>query len=371
MGPIARLELQLQMPPQRRPSPWGGFILSSYSASTLVNITALRGEKGALRLMQRRAALYNHRRHHANAFVTISKVFSVDRFTSMQAFVKAVETGSFSAAGKVLHMSAQLVGKHVNSLEERLGVRLLTRTTRTHSLTDFGQSFYARAKLILHDVEEAENLAAVALASPNGRLKINAPVSFGMHALAPVLPEFMKAYPQVNIELNLSNRAVDLIDEGYDVIFRVGRLADSGLIARVLAPYQLVLCASPDYLQAHGAPSTPDDLRHHECLGFSHTELRTHWVLEGDEGRVEVPVQSRFVSDHGEPLLCAALAGLGVMLQPVELVSDYLESGRLVELLPDYRAPTRPLHALYAPDKHMPPKLRSFLDFAISKFGSV
>ncbi|MCM2329876.1 DNA-binding transcriptional regulator, LysR family [Geopseudomonas sagittaria] len=293
----------------------------------------------------------------------------MDRLSSMNAFVKAAELGSFSAAAEVLQISSQLVGKHVHHLEQRLGMRLLNRTTRRQSLTDFGRSFYERAKIILAEVEHAENLAAEAQASPSGRLRINAPVSFGMQQLAVHLPEYMKAFPEVSVELTLSNRTVDLIDEGYDAVFRVGQLADSGLIARPLAPYRLVLCAAPDYLAAHGPLNTPWDLQTHECLGFAHTELRTQWTFDGPDGWIVVAVSGRLMVDHGEPLLCAALAGLGILLQPLELVRKHLATGELVALLPDYQVPTRPLHILYAPDRRITPKLRSFLDFAIATFG--
>lgn len=293
----------------------------------------------------------------------------MDRLSSMAAFVKAVETGSFSAAADSLQMSAQLIGKHVHHLEQHLGVRLLNRTTRRQSLTDFGRDFYERCKVILAEVENAENMAAETQAAPTGRLRVNAPVSFGMQSLAPRLPAFMKANPMVSVELTLANRAVDVIDEGFDVVFRVGQLSDSGLIARPLAPYQLVLCAAPAYLRDKPAITSPWDLQDHECLGFSHTELRTHWTFDGPEGKVIVPINSRLMADHGEPLLCAALAGLGILLQPVELVRQSLLAGDLVPLLATYAVPSRPLHVLYAPDRRLTPKLRSFLDFATQTFG--
>jgi DNA-binding transcriptional LysR family regulator len=293
----------------------------------------------------------------------------MDRLSSMAAFVKAVEMGSFSAAGDSMQMSAQLIGKHVHQLEQHLGVRLLNRTTRRQSLTDFGREFYERCKIILAEVETAENMAAETQATPTGRLRVNAPVSFGMQSLAPRLPAFMKANPLISVELTLANRAVDVIDEGFDVVFRVGQLADSGLVARPLAPYQLVLCAAPSYLLNKPPVKTPWDLQDHECLGFSHTELRTHWTFEGPEGKVVVPVSGRLMADHGEPLLCAALAGLGILLQPVELVRPSLLAGDLVPLLPTYPVPSRPLHILYAPDRRLTPKLRSFLDFALITFG--
>ena len=296
-------------------------------------------------------------------------MFQMDRLTSLAVFVRSVELGSFSAAGDALQMSSQLVGKHVQEIEQRLGVRLLNRTTRRQSLTDFGRVFFERAKIILAEVEAAESMAAETRALPTGRLRINAPVSFGMHSLSPRLPEYMKQFPQVEVELTLANRMVDLINEGYDIVFRVGHLSDSGLVARPLAPYELVLCAAPQYLKSRPKLATPWDLQQHECLGFSHTELRTHWTFAGPEGPICVPIKSRFVADHGEALLCAAVAGLGIILQPLELVRSQLEDGRLVTLLPDYPVPSSPMHVLYAPDRRVTPKVRSFLDFAVATFG--
>ncbi|WP_175687350.1 LysR family transcriptional regulator [Burkholderia multivorans] len=293
----------------------------------------------------------------------------MDRFTSMSIFVKAVELGSFSAAAEALLMSSQLVGKHVQNLERHLGVQLLNRTTRRQSLTDFGRQFYERAKLILAEVEAAENIAAETRATPTGRLRINAPVSFGMQTLAPRLPEYLQTFPSVAVELTLANRAVDVVDEGFDVVFRVGELSDSSLVARRLAPYRLVICASPSYLESHGTPRTPWELVRHECLGFAHTELRTHWTFDGPDGRVVVPISSRLMADHGEPLLCAASAGVGIILQPLELVRKAIDDGLLVEILSGYSVPTRPVHILYASSQRVTPKVSSFVDFAISAFG--
>ncbi|NTJ66220.1 LysR family transcriptional regulator [Agrobacterium rhizogenes] len=293
----------------------------------------------------------------------------MDRLSSMSIFVKAVELGSFSAAADALNMSPQLVGKHVQFLEQHLGIRLINRTTRRQHLTEVGSQFYERCRNILAEVESAEALAAETRAVPRGKLKINAPVSFGIHALTPKLPKYLGAYPEVSIELSLSNRLVDLIDEGYDAVFRVGELVDSGLIARRLDPYRLVVCAAPNYLRSRGMPSKPDDLKVHDCLIFSHTMLRTHWDLEGPDGSVNIPISGRLMIDNGEALLQAALAGLGIILQPFELVRSSLEAGLLVAVLPEYNVPTRSLHILHAPDRRITPKLRSFLDFVSSEFG--
>lgn len=293
----------------------------------------------------------------------------MDRFTSLLVFVKAVDTGSFSAAAEVLNMSSQLVGRYIKELEHRLGVRLLNRTTRRQSLTGFGQTFYERACIILEEVEAAENLAAETRIVPTGRLRISVPVSFGMYILAAQLPIYLKRYPQVQVDLKLSNRLVDLTEEGFDVIFRVGELSDSRLIAKKLAPYKLVLCAAPSYINEHSAITHPNDLVNHECLVYAHTELRTHWTFIRNDECFVVPVSSRLIVDHGEPLLRAALAGMGVLLQPYELVGPALAGGQLVELLPEFKVPERQMHILYAPDRRITPKLRSFIDFSIEKFS--
>ncbi|OSM96533.1 MULTISPECIES: LysR family transcriptional regulator [Lonsdalea] len=293
----------------------------------------------------------------------------MDRLTSMAVYVKAVELGSFTAAANVLTMSPQLVGKHVSALEQHLGVRLLNRTTRQHSLTEAGQHFYARAKIILDEVDAAESFAEEARITPRGRLKINAPVTFGINALTQKLPIFLNQYPDITVELTLTNRWVDLIDEGYDAVFRVGELADSGLMARTLAPYRLIICASPSYLASAPPLKVPEDLLKHECLIFTHTSLRTMWRFEGREGSVSIPVNGRLQLNSGEALIGAALAGFGVVIQPSELVIPHIASGRLTVVLPNYSIPTRPFHLMYAPDRRVTPKLRSFLEFATEHFG--
>jgi DNA-binding transcriptional LysR family regulator len=294
----------------------------------------------------------------------------MDRLLSMTVFAKAVELGSFSAAAEAFRMSPQLVGKHVHMLEQHLGVRLLNRTTRRQHLTEIGANYYEKVKVILAEVKSAEGLAAESKAKPSGRLRINAPVSFGIHALMPRLTEYMAAYPEVQVEVSLANRYVDALEEGGDAVFRVGELSASSRIARRLAPYRLILCAAPAYLKTHPPIKSPLDLGSHECLGFAYTELRTHWRFNGPEGLVTVPVSGRLMIDSGEALLMAARAGMGVMLQPAELIEPELEAGRLVRVLPKYRPPDRPLHLLYAPDRQMTPKLRSFIEFAVAAFGT-
>jgi DNA-binding transcriptional LysR family regulator len=294
----------------------------------------------------------------------------MDRLLSMTIFARAVELGSFSAAAAAFHLSPQLVGKHVRVLEQHLGVQLLKRTTRRQHLTEVGARYYERVKLILAEVDAADAMAADTRAHPSGLLRVNAPVTFGIHALTPRLVDYMAAYPEVRVELSLSNRCIDAMEEGVDVVFRVGELEDSSRIARRLAPYRLILCAAPAYLAAHPKIVVPMDLSQHACLGFPYTELRTHWTFDGPEGRLTVPVANRLTIDSGEALLAAARAGAGLMLQPAELVEPEIAAGTLVAVLPRYQPPPRPLHLLYAPDRQMTPKLRSFVDFAVAAFGA-
>jgi len=293
----------------------------------------------------------------------------MDRLTLMATFVKAVELGSFSAVADELNLSPQMVGKQVKMLEQHLGVSLLNRTTRKQSLTDFGRTFYQRAKLILADMDAAEEMAAVTRGVPSGRLRINAPVTFGVSSLSPKLLEYMVRYPQVSVDLTLSNELVDLVDGGYDAVFRIGELADCGLKALPLMPYQMVLCAAPSYLARRPPITTPWDLQEHECLAFAYSDGRSHLRFEGPEGCIDVPIQSRLTINQGDPLLSGAVAGLGVVMLPLELVKDSLRSGTLVSLLPQYKVPVSPMNLLYAPDPRLTPKLRSFIDFVRGAFG--
>lgn len=294
----------------------------------------------------------------------------MDRLSSMAVFVSAVEEGSFAAAAEALDVSAQMVGKHVKMLEDHLGVRLLNRTTRRQSLTDTGQRFYERCKVVLTEVEAAESCAAESRTIPRGRLRLNAPVTFGAHCLAPVLPEYLRANPDVSVDLNLNDRIVDLVEEGYDAVFRVGALSDSTLIARQLGPYRLIACAAPSYLAERGVPSSPADLSDHECLGFVHWAPRGSWEFKSAERATSTTtVAGRLTANNGQALRAAALAGFGVLLQPHALVKEDLETGRLVQLLPDYEPPSRAMHILFPPDERLGPKLRSFLNFVVERFA--
>lgn len=203
-----------------------------------------------------------------------------------------------------------------------------------------------------------------------GRLRISAPVTFGVHALGPAVVAYLQQYPDVQVDLNLSNNLVDIVEDGYDLVFRTGDLADSGLVARRLGPYPLVLCASPDYLASRPAIAHPNDLSRHECLGFAHSIIRTRWSFRDTDGGVlTVPVSSRFMVNQAEPLLTAAIGGLGLILQPHEMLAGALARGELVEVLPDYVPVSTWINLVYPRDRQLTPKLRSFLDFCVARFS--
>ena len=294
----------------------------------------------------------------------------MDRMASIATFTKVVGTGSFSAAARQMQVSQALVTKQIQELESWLGARLLNRTTRRLSLTEVGTTFYERAGRILEAVEEAKDAAGALQTVPRGRLRINAPLSFGLLHLAPVLTDFLKRYPDVSVELLVNDRLVDLLEGEFDVGVRIGRLRDSSLIARRIGPIQLAVCAAPEYLARHGEPRTPEDLAKHDCLEYTYFESRGEWRLlnpKGDE--IVVPVSGRYLANNADVLRTTAIAGGGVILLPTFIVGDDLRAGRLVRLLPDYPPPEQGLHALYPPGRHLSAKVRSFVDFLVARFG--
>lgn len=241
-------------------------------------------------------------------FIYINNLFLMDRLTCMTIFVKTVELGLFSATANALNLSLLLVGKYIRLLETHLNVRLLNRTTKHQSLSKIGSIFYERAKNILIKVAEAQTIAAQSNVKPRGRLKISASTTFGTHALTPLLPEFLRTHPEVSIDLSLTYRKVDLIDEGYDLVLPVGKPSDCGLIVRSLAPYRLLLFAAPSYLKTASPLNTPNDLRQRECFVFSMV-LQNHWEFIGPQGLISVPVSGCLISDGSDALLPAAISG--------------------------------------------------------------
>lgn len=298
-----------------------------------------------------------------------------DQLGSMAAFVTAAEAGSYASAAVRLGMSAQMVAKHVAGLEQRLGARLLNRTTRRQSLTPLGQAYYERCKAVLAQVQAADALALEMNALPTGKLRISAPVTFGGSRLMPFITAFLRDYPDVQVDLQLTDRFTDLVADGFEAAFRIGPLSASGadsasLVARPLAPYQLVACASPSYLSTHGTPQAPADLTRHQCLGYAYwaRPADSQWQFYQDGKEYRVPVSSRLQVNESRALTLAALEGFGIVLGPDIFLAAALASGELVQVLPDYQAPSRPLHLLYPADRLRTAKLRTFIDRALAAF---
>jgi DNA-binding transcriptional LysR family regulator len=293
----------------------------------------------------------------------------MDRLTSMEIFVRVAEAGSFAAVAGRRSISATMVGKHIAALEERLGGRLLHRTTRRQSLTDLGREYYQASKQILAQVAEADAGATALTTTPRGLLRVNAPVSLGTSILAPALAEYLARCPEVDVELHLDDRVVDLAEEGYDAAIRIGPLADSRLVARPLGPYRLIPCASPAYLAAHGTPRRPRDLAEHNCLGFTHWAEGDEWPFVGPTGEERIAVKGRLRASNGQALRMAALRGLGIILQPEPLLAEDLASGSLVRLLPAFQGPSRPMHLVFLQQRRLTPKVRSFIEFVVAHLG--
>ena len=292
----------------------------------------------------------------------------MDRFLEMQAFAAVVDAGSFVKAADTLAMSKAAISRHVGDLESRLGVRLLHRTTRRLSLTDEGQAFHARCRELLSEVEEAESEVTSRSAAASGLVRVNAPVTFGIKHLAPLWGEFMAMNPRVTLEVTLVDRIVDIVEEGYDLAIRIASLSSSTLISRRLSTARLVLCASPRYLEQHGMPRQPEDLTRHNVIAYSYLATGDEWHFEGPQGKTSVRTRPRLHTNSGETCRAAALAHQGVVLQPTFLVAEDLLAGRLVELMPEFRAAEFGIYAVYPTRKLVAPKVRALIEFLVQCF---
>lgn len=295
----------------------------------------------------------------------------MDRLSSMNAFVMAADLGSYARAAERLGVSAQMVAKHVAALEQRLGARLLNRTTRRQSLTELGSAYYERCKHILTEANAADSLAQIMNDTPRGKLRITAPVTFGSYSLIPLITEFLRNHPNVEIDLHLTDRFVDLVEEGFEVAFRIGPLATTSLTARPLAPYHLVVCGSPAYLAARGTPLTPAELEHHECLGYAFWSRPAdrEWVFYEGAIAHKVQVSSRLQINESRALMSAALDGFGIVLGPEDFLRQALARGELVRVLPDFDAPSRSMHLVYTAHRQRTAKLRHFVEAVLRRFG--
>jgi len=289
----------------------------------------------------------------------------VDKLGSLRAFVKVVELGSFSEAGRQLRLSRSAVSKYVADLENDLGVQLLNRTTRRASPTENGQAYFERALTILADLDAADQSVAHLQSTPSGLLRVNAPMSFGTIRLGPLIADFMARYPELQIQLVLNDEHVDPVQEGLDVTLRIAELESSSLIARKIVPIDRVVCASSDYLARRGTPVHPDDLRDHTCLTYGFLSTGNQWKLSGPDGDHWIQPRWNLCANNAEVLRDAAVRGRGIALLPVFIAAKELKSGALRSILTDYKAPVLALYAIYAPTRHLAVKVRLFIDFLI------
>ena len=294
----------------------------------------------------------------------------MDKFLEMQTFASVVDAGSFVRAAESLDMSKAAVSRYVADLEERLGVRLLHRTTRKLSLTEEGRAFHVRCKVLLGELEEAESEITASSAQASGLVKINVPVTFGIMYLAPLWSDFMAANPRVTLDVTLSDRVVDLVEEGYDLAVRIGSLPNSSLISRKLASTRMVLCASPAYLKKHGHPKHPADIAEHTVLAYSLLAMGDHWELEGPPGKVKVLVHPVMRTNSGDTCRAAALKHQGIILQPSFLVEEDLRSGALVEFMPQYRSAEFGIYAVYPSRQYVSAKVRLLIEFLAKALGN-
>lgn len=292
----------------------------------------------------------------------------MDRFAELKAFVEVVRAGAFVKAADALGQSKTAVSRQVSELEKRLGVRLLTRTTRRLSLTEEGQRFHEHARTVLADLDSAEADVMTRAREVTGLLRITAPLSFGILQLAPLWPEFRARHPGATLDVTLGDRVVDLVDEGYDLAVRIARLPDSTLVSRRLAGTRMVVCAAPAYLRKHGKPRAPSELAEHATLAYSYWSSGDDWHFEGPDGPATVRVRPWLRTNNGDTCRAAALAGHGIVMQPSFLVGDDLRRKALVELLPEYRAAELGVYAVYPTRRYLLPRVRAMVDFLAERF---
>ncbi|MFI8578478.1 LysR family transcriptional regulator [Ectopseudomonas khazarica] len=294
----------------------------------------------------------------------------MDRLTALAVFRQVVERGSFAAAARHLKLSAAAVSKNIGELEAHLAVRLLNRTTRSMSLTEAGQRYYDQVSRILDDLQQADSSLGELQATPSGTLRVSAPMSFSLVCLADAIPRFLARYPELTLDLQLDDRRVDMIAEGFDLAVRGSdRLEDSSLVARPLLTLRHVLCAAPQYLRRHGTPQVPEDLQALECVQFSLSGHAREWVFQRGEQVRRLEVCGRY-SVNSSLALCAALrAGHGISLVPEIYVRDDLAQGRLQPLLEDWQMMQTQLYAIYPSRRQLQAKVRVFIDFLLEELG--
>lgn len=294
----------------------------------------------------------------------------MDKFREMHSFAAVVSAGSFVAAADALDTSKAAVSRHVADLEQRLGVRLLNRTTRKLSLTPDGQTFLNHCTEILAAIEEAESDLSSRSAEPSGLLRISVPVTFGILHLAPLWGAFLAMHPKITLDVALADRTVDLVEDGFDLAVRISSSPNPNLIGRKLASTRMVLCASPTYLERRGTPTRPEELAAHDIISYTYWSSRDEWVFDGPEGSVAVKTKPRIHANSGDTCRVAALQHQGIILQPSFLVEEDLRLGHLRELMPHWKSTELGIYALYSSRKQLPLKLRHLIDFLVESFRS-
>ncbi len=289
--------------------------------------------------------------------------------SQMEIFVEVARQSGFTAAARKLNISKSHVSKQVEQLEERLGVRLLHRTTRDVALTEVGEIYYQRCLQILGEIEEAEQAISELRASPRGTLRITAPMTFGVKYFNGLLCEYLERYPELDAQVYYTDEVVGLLESNVDVAVRIGELEDSSLIGRRLAPVELVTVASPDYLEAHGEPTHPEELRDHSCLRYSYQVGGTTWQYRRGDEEVYVPVEGKVTANNGQALAEAASAGLGIDLTPDFIVAEYIRTGELVPVLTDWKTREMALWVVYPDRRFLSRKVRLFIDFLAQEFS--
>ena len=293
----------------------------------------------------------------------------MDKFESIRAFTQVVEAGGFAAASRQMGLSRSQVNKLVMNLENSLGIQLLHRTTRKVTPTDTGRAFYQRCVAILSDLTEAEQAALQMQTEPKGNLRVNAPMSFGTLHLAPAITDFLLTYPELRVELTLSDRFIDLIAEGFDITLRIAQPPNNNsLIVHHLKPIERVICAAPSYLDIHGTPTHPEELKNHSCLHYGELASLNQWKLWNSERKYEIKVKGAMCSNNGEVLQEAAVKGLGIALLPTFMIGKELEQGRLKAILSDFHAPSISLYIIYPVNRHLSTKVQLFTEFLKQRF---
>lgn len=294
----------------------------------------------------------------------------MDHLAAIRAFAQVVESGSFAKAAGRLAMSTTAISRHVGELEAHLQTRLLNRTTRKVSLTDGGRAYYERVVQLLADLDEAEQEASRAAVVPRGVIKLTTAVNFGVRHVAPALAAFLAKHREVRFDVSLSDRIVDLVEEGFDLGIRIGSVGPHNVVARKLGETRVVPCASPDYLRKHGTPQVPEDLARHNCFTYEYVTPRNVWTFRDADGRERpVRVGGNLHSNNGDILAEAAARGAGIVFEPAFIVGPEVRAGRLVPLLQDFTPAPLPIYAVYSSRKHLSVKVRLFVDFLLEHFA--